>query len=83
LFALGVAAPLAVTLTHGNLDGRLFGACIALALTSLYAGAVSWLLGLARTASDRRWDWFVAVLALGPAAALLYGLRRTSAIAAV
>lgn len=76
LFCLGVVDPLAVTLTHGNMHGRIFEASAMLGLTSLYVGAVSMLLGLARTARDRQWDWFVAVLALGPLATLFYGLRR-------
>lgn len=82
LFCLGVAGPFAVTLMHGNLDGRLFHASVAVALTSLYVGAVSMLLGLARTARERQWEWFVMILALGPVAALLYGLRRTQAAVA-
>ena len=80
LLCLGAACPLAVTLTHGNLDGRFFHASVVVALASLYVGAVSGLMGLARTARERQWEWFVMILALGPVAVLLYGLRihRTS-----
>lgn len=82
LFCLGVAGPLAVTLTHGNLGGKLFDASLAVALTSLYVGAASMLLGLMRTARERQWDWFVMVLALGPVGTLLYGYRRPPGVAA-
>ena len=78
LFCLGVFDPLAVTLTHSNMHGRVFEASALVGLSSLYVGAVAMLLGLARTARERQWDWFVLVLALGPVGTLLYGLRRST-----
>lgn len=47
-------------------------------LLTITAGVASMLLGLARTAREWQWDWFVLVLALGPLGTLLYGLRRTT-----
>lgn len=78
LVALGVSGPLYATLTHSNLDGRLFSASIVTFLWGVIACGAAWLLGLTSAARDRQWDWFVVVLALGPLGTLFYGLRTTA-----
>jgi hypothetical protein len=52
------------------------GVSIAVFAAGCLLAFTSWLSGPARTARTTDWDWFVAVLALGPVGALAYGLRR-------
>jgi hypothetical protein len=72
----GIAPIVFVSVTRGNLSSLAFGASIAVFAAGCLLGVASWLSGLARTARTTDWDWFVAVLALGPVGALAYGLRR-------
>ena len=74
----GIFPIVLVSVTQGNLSSLAFGASIAVFAAVCLMGIASWLSGLARTARTTDWDWFVAVLALGPVGALAYGLRRAA-----
>ena len=63
-----------VTIGHGNLSSVVFGAALTLLLVGSLLGSVAWLLGLMRAARIQQWDWFIAVLLLGPLGTLLHGI---------
>jgi hypothetical protein len=74
MLAVGLTLLGMVMAARANLASTAFGGLAALVVVGGVLGFVSWLLGLMRTAGQRRWDWFVAILVLGPLGALIYGL---------
>ena len=70
---LGVVLLVVASAAHLNLSSAAFGSIITLFLIGGLVGFVAWLMGLMKTARISRWDWFIAVLLLGPLGALLYG----------
>lgn len=69
---LGVVYFAIVAVAHLNLNSAAFGGMVLLFAIGGALGFVSWLLGLMHTARVRQWDWFVAILLLGPVTTLLY-----------
>ena len=67
--AIGVASAARL-----NLGSGVFAAILALFALGVLTGAVAWLLGLMRTARDRRWEWFVAILLLGALGVLIFSV---------
>ena len=57
-----------------NLSSGVFAATLALFVLGVLTGAVVWLLGLMRTARDRRWEWFVEILILGALGVLVFSV---------
>lgn len=55
-----------------NLSSGVFAALMTLFALGAIAGAVAWILGLMQAAKNRRWDWFVEILALGALGALIF-----------
>ena len=82
-FVVGAGVLVTVSVTHGNLNSLAFGLDLAALLASVLCGVAAWLLGLMRAADTRRWDWFIAVLALGPVGALLYSRARVAVAVAL
>jgi hypothetical protein len=80
-FVVGAGVVVAVSATHGNLNSLAFGLDVTALLAGVLCGAAAWLLGMMRAAGMRRWDWFIAVLALGPVGALLYSRAHVEASA--
>jgi hypothetical protein len=71
---LGILPVMIVTAAHLNLSSTVFGGTLVLFLLGCVLGAAAWLMGLMATARLGRWDWFIAVLVLGPLGALIYGV---------
>jgi hypothetical protein len=70
---LGFVLLVIASVAHLNLSSAAFGGIATLVLIGGLVGFVAWLLGLMKTARISRWDWFIAVLLLGPLGALIYG----------
>jgi hypothetical protein len=70
---LGILPVVILTAAHLTLSSAMFGGTLALFLLGCVLGVAAWLMGLMATARLGRWDWFIAVLALGPLGALIYG----------
>ncbi len=47
---------------------------LVLYLAGVFAALLAWLLGLVKTASVRRWAWFIVIFLLSPLGSLLYGV---------
>lgn len=64
------------TLSLGCLTSGSQAATIGLVLylAGVFAALLAWFLGLVKTASVRRWVWFVVVFLLSPLGSLLYGV---------
>lgn len=73
-FLVSCSVVAVASMGHVNLSSTVFLGTCALFVLSLALGFAAWMLGLMKTARIGRWDWFVAVLFLGPAGALLYGI---------
>jgi predicted acyltransferase len=67
--AVGVASAARLNLSSG-----VFAATFALFVLGVLTGAVAWLLGLMRTARDRRWEWFVEIFMLGALGVLVFSV---------
>jgi hypothetical protein len=65
-----------------NVSSGAFAGLVSLFLIGGVLGVAAWLLGLMRAARLRQWEWFVAVLVLGPLGTLLYGLAGSQEPAA-
>jgi hypothetical protein len=61
-----------------NLSSGAFAGILALFVLGVLTGAVAWLLGLMRTARDRRWEWFVEILVLGSLGVLVFSVATWS-----
>jgi hypothetical protein len=76
--AFGILVLGIVSVSHANLSALAFGVTMLLFIVGILLGFAAWIAGLMRTARYRRWDWFVAVLFLGPLGALLYSLAGSA-----
>jgi hypothetical protein len=61
-----------------NLSSWIFAATLALFVLGIITGAAVWLLGLMRTARERRWEWFVEILILGALGVLVFSVVTRS-----
>jgi hypothetical protein len=71
-FAIGVIG--VASAARLNLSSGVFAAILALFVLGVLTGAIAWLLGLMRTARDRRWEWFVVILILGALGVLVFSV---------